>query len=183
MLHLLTDSQKKKVIKEYRLRLTTVICWLIIFVSLVGAALLLPSYLTAVGKVNVIKAENQSKENSVKDLKAQNFNDKIKQIDSNLNALKVSVSIPSPRETYDKIIGSLPRGVFLSRYTYLLVSDSSASISIDGTAIDRDTLAELQNRLKLNKEFSGINIPITWFTKKKDLSFSLKFDLIKIVKK
>lgn len=183
MLHLLTDSQKKKVIKEYRLRLTTVICWLIIFVSLVGVTLLLPSYLTAVGKVNIIKAENQSKENSVKEMKAQNFNDKIKQVDSSLEALGVSISIPSPRETYDKIVGSLPQGVFLNRYTYSLVNDNSASISIDGTAIDRDSLAELQNRLKLNKEFSGINIPITGFTKKKDLNFSLKFDLIKIIKK
>lgn len=183
MLHLLTDSHKKKVLKEYRMRLVVVICILVVFISSVGAALILPSYLTAYGKVNIIKKDNQYKEDSIKALSAQNFTDKIKKVDSNLSALKISINIISPREAYDKIMNSLPPGVILGRYTYSLIDNNSASISIDGTAPDRDSLLELQNNLKLNSEFSGIDIPITSFTKKKDLSFSLKFNLIKAVKK
>ena len=165
------------------MRLIIVICWLIVFISLAGIALLLPSYLTAIGKVNIIKSENQLKENSIQALKDQNFNDKIKKIDYSLSALKGSVNILSPRETYNKILNSLPIGVSLGRYSYNLIDDNSASISIDGVAGNRDELVELQNRLKFNPEFSGIDIPITNFTKKKDLSFSLKFNLIKVVKK
>ena len=161
MLHLLTESHKKKVIKEYRMRLVVVICWLIVFVSMAGIALIIPSYLTAIGKVNVIKGENQNKEDSVKTLKAQNFNDKIKKVDYSLNALKMSVNVLFPKDAYTKILNSLPEGVYVDRYTYNLIDDNSASIGIDGTAADRDKLVDLQNRLKLIPEFTGIDIPIT----------------------
>jgi len=183
MLHLLSNQQKTKVIKEYRMRLIVVICWLIVFISLAGIAMLIPSYLTAIGKVNTIKDENLQKENSIQALKAQNFTDKIKQVDFNLSALNVSVNILSPREAYDKILSSLPVGVIVNRYTYNLIDDDTASISIDGSAPDREKLVEVQNQLKLNPEFSGIDIPITNFAKKKDLAFSLKFNLIKTAKK
>ena len=183
MLHLLTEPQKNRVLKEYRMRLGVVICWLIVFISLTGIALLLPSYLTAMGKVSVVKSDNQYKEDSIKSLNSQNFSDKIKKVDFNLTALKSSINILSPREAYNKIINSLPAGVSLDRYTYNLVDSNSASISVEGVAGDRDKLVELQNGLKLNPEFSGVEIPIINFTKKKDLSFSLKFNLIKIVKK
>jgi hypothetical protein len=183
MLHLLNEPQKNKVIKEYRMRLVIVICWLIIFISLTGVSLLIPSYLTAIGKVNSIKNENQQKENSIKSLNEQNFKDKIKKVDSSLSALKLSVNILSPREAYYKILNSLPAGVSVDRYTYNLVDSDNASISIDGSAVDRDRLVELQNQMKLNTEFIGINIPITNFAKKKDIAFSLKFNLIKVVKK
>jgi len=183
MLHLLNDQQKIKVIKEYRMRLIVVICWLIVFISLVGITLLLPSYLSAIGKVNSIKNENLQKENSIQVLNSQNFKDKIKKVDFNLSALKISVNILSPIEAYDKILISLPVGVVVDRYTYSLVDNDTASISIDGSAPDREKLIELQNQLKLNPEFSGIDIPITNFAKKIDLSFSLKFNLIKSTKK
>jgi hypothetical protein len=179
MLHLLNESQKNKVIKEYRMRLVVVICWLTVFISLAGIALLLPSYLTAIGKVSYINNDNQQKENSIKNLNAQNFKDKIKKVDSGLIALKTSVNVLSPREAYNKILGSLPAGIYISRYTYNLIDNDSASISIDGSAIDRDRLVDLQNQMKLNTEFVGIDIPITNFAKKKDISFSLKFNLIK----
>lgn len=183
MLHLLTESQKNKVTKEYRMRLVIVICWVLIFISLAGSALILPTYLIAVGKVNTIRDEIKFKENSIKSLKDQNFQDKIKLVDSNLNALKISVNIISPRETYNKILNSLPSGVYVDRYTYGLIDDNKASISISGVAVDRERLMDLQNKLKLNKEFVGINIPITGFTKKKDLGFSLNFNLINVDKK
>jgi len=183
MLHLLTESQKNKVIKEYKMRLVIVICWVVVFISLTGSALLLPSYLTAVGKVNTIKNDNQSKENSVRSLKDQNFKDKIKLVESNLTALKVSINVISPRETYYKILSSLPTGVYIDRYTYGLIDENNASISISGVAGDRSKMIELQNLLKLNKEFTGVVIPITGLTKKKDLSFSLNFNLIKNIKK
>lgn len=183
MLHLLTNSQKNKVIKEYRMRLLIIVCCLVISISISGIALLVPSYVTAIGKFSLIKSENQQKERSIKILKQQNFEDKIKQVDSNLKALETSVKVISPRETYYKIISSLPAGVVVSRYTYGLKDNYTASISIDGTALDRDVLVELQNQLKLNPEFVGINIPITNFAKKKDLSFSLQFNLIKSANK
>lgn len=183
MLHLLNESQKNKVIKEYRMRLVIVICWLIVFIALAGSALLLPSYLTSVGKVNTIKSDNQFKEKSIQVLKDQNFSDKIKKIDYSLLALNRSINIISPREAYDKILNSLPAGVSLGRYSYNIIDDDSALISIDGTAENRNELVELQNKLKLNSEFIGIDIPITNFTKKEDLNFSLKFNLVKVVKK
>jgi hypothetical protein len=183
MLHLLTESQKNKVTKEYKMRLVIVVSWMIIFISLTGMALTLPIYLISVSKINHIKNDNQSKENSTKALRDQNFQDKIKQVNSSLGALKMFVGVPSPRNTYLKIVDSLPEGVYIDRYTYGLIDDSSASISISGVAPDRERLLELQNKLKSNSEFSGINIPITGFTKKKDLSFSLNFNLIRVIKK
>jgi hypothetical protein len=183
MLHVLSESQKKKVIKEYKMRLVIVICWIIVFISLVGLACLLPSYLSAVGRVNIIKSENQIKERSVQVLKDQNFQDKIKLVNSSLEALKTSINILSPKEAYNKILNSLPEGVYIDRYTYGLIDDNSASISISGVAPDRDKLIELQKKINSNPEFTSINIPITSFTRKKDLSFSFNFNLIKSVKK
>ena len=118
MLHLLTESQKNKVTKEYKMRLVIVVSWMIIFISLTGMALTLPIYLISVSKINHIKNDNQSKENSTKALRDQNFQDKIKQVNSSLGALKMFVGVPSPRNTYLKIVDSLPEGVYIDRYTY-----------------------------------------------------------------
>ena len=183
MLHLLPESQKHKVTREYKMRLIIVICWIVVFISLVGLACLLPSYLSAVGRVNVIKNENQTKEKSVQSLREQNFQDKIKSVNSSLEALKNSINILSPKGAYNKIVNSLPAGVYIDRYTYGLIDDNNASISISGVAPDRDKLIELQKKINSNPEFTSINIPITSFTKKKDLSFSFNFNLIKPVKK
>jgi len=183
MLHLLNNSQKNKVLKEYRMRLFVVVCIFIIFVSLAGVALLIPSYLTAVGKINLIKNDNQLKVDSIKAIKDKNFEDKIKKVNDSLNALKVSINIISPREAYDKILNSTPAGVSVVRYTYNLVDDNTASISISGTSQNRDMLAEFQNRLKLNPEFKGITVPLSDFAKKKDLDFTLNFNLVRVVNK
>lgn len=178
MLHLLTESQKNKVIKEYRLRLAVIICTFIIFICLTGLALLLPSYLSAIGRVNSIKDINQQKKESIAVLKKNGFEDKIKKVDNGLKALKISIKILTPREAYDKIVGSLPLGVSVDRYTYNLLDDSKASISISGLAGDRDKLMEFQSRLKSNPEFKGIDVPLASFTKKTDLSFSLNFNVV-----
>ena len=165
------------------MRLAIVISFVVVFVSFAGIILLLPSYLGAIGKLNSIKNDNQYKEANIANLKSQNFTDKIKIVDSGLSALKISTNIISPREAYNKIINSIPNGVVVGRYTYNLIDDNSASISIDGTSVDRDKLIDFQNRLRLNPEFSAVDVPLESFAKKKDLSFSLKFNLIKPTKK
>ncbi len=165
------------------MRLVIVVCWIVFFISMVGMACLLPSYLYAAGRVNIVKSENQNKEKSLQSLRDQNFQDKIKLVNSSLEALKNSINILSPKEAYNKILNSLPDGAYIDRYTYGLIDDNSASISISGVAPDRDKLIELQKKINSNPEFTSINIPITSFTRKKDLSFSFNFNLIKPIKK
>ncbi|MEI6042158.1 MAG: hypothetical protein WCQ00_01155 [bacterium] len=183
MLHLLTEQQRDKVLKEYRMRLVTVICGAIVFLSFVGLSLLMPSYLSFRGRVHSVEAGNLAKESSIESIKSQNFQEKIKLVDSNLEALKISIKILSPRESYEKILNSLPSGIILSRYTYSLIDDASASLSVDGVAVDRESLVEFQNKLITNPEFKGIDIPVSNFAKKKDLLFSIKFNLVKPVNK
>lgn len=177
MLHLLTETQKNKVIREYRIRLAVTICIFIILICLTGLILLVPSYLSAVGRVNIIKNENQQKKNLIASLKKQDYDSKIKKVDNNLVALKKTVNVMLPREAYNKIVSNLPPNVYLSRYSYNLVDENSASISIDGTAADRDTLVLVFNNLRSIPEFTGITIPVSSFTKKTDLGFSFNFNL------
>ena len=183
MLNLLTDAQRHKVLKEYRMRLAIVICGAVVFVCLSGTVLLLPNYLTAMNKVNSVKTNNDYKKQTISSLNAQNLKGTIKLVDSNLQALKISINIISPREVYEKIQASIPEGVLIDRYTYNLIDDNTASISLSGTSVDRNKLIDFQNKLKLNPEFTGIGVPLDSFSKKSNLSFSINFNLIKVIKK
>ncbi len=183
MLHLLPDTQKKRVIKEYRMRIAIVIAIFIALISVAGTALLLPTYLSAVGSLNTVKNGNKIKQNSIDGIKGNNLDEKIKNVDYGLQALKISQEIPNPNEVYNTLMDGLQSGVVINRYSYMLVDNKSASISIDGVAGDRDTLVYFQNKLKAHEEFQGIEIPISSFAKKNNINFSIKFNLIKIDKK
>ena len=183
MLHLLTENQKHKVIREYRMRLSIIVCGAIVLSSVTGFILLLPSYLSAIGKVDSIRRNNKEKEDSISNLSAQNFDDKIKNVDSNLAALKMTINIISPRDVYSKITSALPNGVSIIKYSYSLVDTDNAVIDIDGVSKDRESLVTFQNNLKTNPEFSGVEIPLDSFAKKSNLSFTIKFNLIKSTKK
>lgn len=182
MLHLLPDTQKKRVLKEYRMRIVAVVFILITLLSIAGVVLLLPSYLSAVGSLNLVKNGNKIKQSSIESLKGSNFDDKLKNVDYGVKALKITQQIPGSIETYNNLNEDAPAGVVINKYFYTLTDDKNASVGIDGIAQDRETLIAFQNKLKEHKEFQGIEIPISSFTKKKDINFSIKFNLIKVDK-
>lgn len=175
MLNLLSTTEKKKVLVEYRLRLAVIAIFAVgalIFSSLV---LLTPSYLLAVSKNNdannilVALEEKESRVGKEKDVNLQ-----ILAVNKNIDLfLKVgTTTVLVPPVAIMKILGIRGSAIKITGFTYDAWADQER-IVINGIALDRERLSQFVETLKKDPAFTSIELPISSYVKSANIDFSV----------
>lgn len=176
----LLPKEKKDILKKgLKLRFLTVLLHVSTVAFLIGLIMLLPAYFLVSSHLDALALEagNESEtgknaEQDILGLPAE-LNGKLQFFQSNTADEGVTGSL-------SKIIGLLPVGVRLDNISFtrrLSDTGSGKAILISGISADRDSLLKFGNALKESREFASVEVPVSSFTKERNLDFSINISI------
>jgi multidrug efflux pump subunit AcrB len=171
MLYLLTDEQKKKVLREYRMRLAVVIMIALSFVGVIAVVSIIPSKVLVSSHEQILNFQQKSIERG----SSSNVDDLSKKIAdisktaSYLEPLGQSLSASGVFNHLEKLAGDKNS---INQFT-INHFDETASVQISGISKNRDALIKFVDSLKKDPWFGGATLPYSSLAKQDNLSFTL----------
>jgi len=178
MLNLLSTTEKKKVLNEYRLRLATVVIFAIgafIFASL---ELLTPSYFLSSIKLTSTQEQLAAIEGKYGGVeKEKELTVLIRDINSKILLLLNSgaTGTLTPSQVIENILKIKSDSVKITGYSYEAAA-TQEKIVLAGTAKDRNTLAVFVEALKKEPTFTSVTLPISSYVKSENIKFSIMIE-------
>jgi type IV pilus assembly protein PilM len=177
MINVLPEEEKRSLVREYWTRLAGVSMFFVIIIALLSSLLLLPSYYISHSKERVISSQLESFEGTNTEVAKKNFNTIVTDINSKLGFLSGVESNYQVRENVLARFNTLPKGITLTQIVYNERSDKTRLVELHGRALDRNTLSLFKQTLDTNPNFTGVNLPISNYLERSNLSFSVTINL------
>ncbi len=171
MFTLLAEQQKKKLFRQYRLRLLSLIAFFLSLLLLVAAVLLLPSRIMLGIEKGALQSEKDEFEKSVS---TENSKDLI----STLDDIKSRVTLAEPTDTrlftsLQTVLAKRPAGVSVTSIDYTRGEGAPSSLSLRGIANERTKLIEFYKVLQKESGFSEIFLPVESLAKETKVPFTI----------
>ncbi len=173
MLELLPNTHKKALKKEYILRLIVVT---ISFLLVAGILLLIsfsPSYFLLVVKEKIINQEFENVKKSNNFIDDKELQATIKNSKEMIDLLKSNGDTPLIKDLILKIISKKSSEVRIDGVSINYFKGGQYQIFIKGISKNRESLKLFVDSLRAEKEFSGIDLPISDFAKIADIDFNI----------
>ncbi len=175
MTNLIPIEEKKKINRDFHFRLITVLFAMFGFCMLLASIAILPSYFVSSSKKNFTLSKLETQKNEpVLELDANtsiminDFNQKLSLIE---NAEKNKFILS--KRVINEIILKKMSNIKITDMSYSNDAILGKTISIDGTAPNREMLLSFKKALANDTFFSKVDLPISNFVKGKNIEFSL----------
>jgi hypothetical protein len=177
MLNFLPQKNKKSVVYEYILRITSFLLIFVFVVLIFLICFLTPSYFFAKYKDKVVSDQLDATISASVDNKDISLTT-IKDTNAIINILASTDTLLIKRSDLIKtLIDNRGVGIHLTNFSFSNASDGSLNLTINGVADARDNLINFEKTLQKNGTFSSINLPISNIIKdvKSDFVIILKY--------
>jgi hypothetical protein len=171
MINLIPPTAKKRIVLEYWLRVLTVWLALCVVAALFGLLIMLPTYVLVRGQVDAYKgsaAEASAKiadyEGVAKSLVSASQNAK-----TVLDTIKTE-QISTHLELFDRLESE---DLVLTDVLVTRGVDGFEPISLKGTAINRQAIANFRDRLLSEPTVESVDFPISSLAKDRDIPFTM----------
>ena len=172
-MNLLPDTEKKDLKKGLKLRLLVVTLSLLSASFFVGSLMLIPAYVLSMGHFSALEKDNLAAKGSP----AEDILNLPKEMSAKLQFLDSSNNQISVIAILSNIESGLRQGVVLNSISFdrneKYKNKTGIHILASGLARDRESLVSFSNNLKESKMFQMVDIPVSSFTKDRDLPFSI----------
>ena len=173
MINLLPVEEKKKLHRDYALRLFSVTLGVVSVSAIIGIVTLLPSYF-------ISDLEKRAAVEEIERIRSINGEDGQEDIMKVLKEAQLKLKILSPeyekvsvRTVFDTAIGYKPKTVTLTGLVYQEEDEGKIRITINGVADNREDLLVFSQDLKRDALFDDVELPVSNLAKDRDLSFTL----------
>lgn len=173
MLELLPNAQKKSIKKKYFLRLSVVALSFSLSAGILFLVSLLPSYFLSVVKENSVSQEFENKKKSASATLGEDLLVAVKNSKEIIALLKPADGKFSIHDSIVKIISKKNSGVRIDGISMNYSKDGQYRISLRGISKNRELLKSFAESLKAEKEFNGVDLPISNFAKISDIDFNI----------
>lgn len=195
VINILPPEEKKIIHREYWMRFFTIILNLLALTGIASILLLFPSYFLSQAKEGLVeeKLETFNRENP--ELTINNIDEIISDINTKLEILdKSKAPYKISENVIDSILSNRTEGITFSQILFIkkIVKTTSAAkdseeekpktielsiLEIRGVASNRDSLRNFKTVLDNNSNFSAVDLPISNFLEKSDLSFTVSITM------
>lgn len=178
MLNLLSTTEKKKVLVEYRLRLAVASVFAVGSLVTTSVILFAPAYLLAISKNTAAETQLAALEKKYGDSKQEKeIGAQIRDINTKILLLLGTDTSARmlPTEIISKILNTKKTEIKIIAITYD-ANTSQERVVLTGTAKDRDSLADFIAELKKDTAFTGVTLPISSYVKSTNIDFSIVID-------
>lgn len=179
MLNILPTEEKKKNLKEYKLRLTVVVLGMLIFLVVVNLALLSPAYLNAFtreadAQARIVNFTGKSAAEALREERDATalLVDVNKKINIFLGTTASTTARLTPSEAFENILALKTSAIKISGITYDATPDREQFI-VAGNALTRDSLAQFVEALKKSGVFTTVDLPIQSYVKSTNIDFTV----------
>ena len=173
MLNFLPQKNKKSVVYEYILRISSFLLFFTFVVLLFLICFLSPSYFFAKYKEKVVSDQLDTTISISNDKKDSTLTD-IKDANSIINVLSATDTLSLSRSYLIKtVINNKNNGISINSFSFANNSDGSLNLTISGVADKRDDLINFNKDLEKNGSFNNINLPISDIIKDTKSNFTM----------
>jgi hypothetical protein len=172
MFNLLPKDIRDQVKKEYFLRELIVISLFVSFILTTFLIFNIPTWLNSYYKEKEVLI-NIDKVNESIDISLVGTNELIKLLNGRLKVIDGFLSYPKFVPFVKDILSKKTSSISLKEITFSSSTTTKANITIGGVAKTRESLLSFVKNLQDLKRFSKVDLPISNFTKDKDLNFSI----------
>ncbi|TAJ13983.1 hypothetical protein EPO56_02580 [Patescibacteria group bacterium] len=173
MVNLLPKQEQIKLRGLYYSRLVSAFLFVLAFVCLAGAVLLIPSYIVAKEKAeNAVLKLQEANMQANKEVPIKN--------DIELGLLKERISILQEHNRQSAIpyvlsraLDGRPSNVHITSLTFIFKGDGEGSVTLAGKADSRNALISFAENLKKESAFAGATVPVSDLVQETNIQFSL----------
>ncbi len=171
MFTLLPEQHKKKLFKEYRIRLIVVFLFSVSVFFVINTALLFPSYISLESQKSTLELQSDTLSKQIK-LKDKDG------LTTTMNQIQSDLALAKPDETrlyaaINAILDQTTTNISIISLGYTRGVRAQSSINIQGVAKDRASLLMFSNNLKKELMFTSVDLPVSNLAKQTDVKFSI----------
>jgi len=174
MRNLLLEKHKKKIRREYRLRLLVIACMLLTMVFAFGVAFILPSYLNARSEMRALLEKREGLAISLKRVEAEVPSKLVAATSDQVRALSIPEARPLPSSIIEAIVAAREGGIVLSSFEYRADSKESKEVRLTGRATTRSDLQLFAKNLEAEEAFEQVELPVSDLAENRDIDFSMR---------
>lgn len=174
MFKLLTEEERQKVVHEYVMHRAIVILYSFILVLVIGIIGLLPSFVLSNARQNDMLERTRILGNSGEEKDELDLQAWLKEVNLKLQILSPALDTERPSDFIDRILDQKITGISITDFSLRKVKDKT-TLSVNGLALDRQSLITFENRISSSKYFSGVTLPISNLAKDRNIDFQIKF--------
>lgn len=175
MINLIPNEEKKKMSRDFYLRLAT-LSFVMLSVSLLVASIaILPSYFLSSAEKNFIDQNIQLQENKNVSLSDQNALMAVRDLKNKLALVEKAEKNKSDfsQKIINEILLKKIQNIKITEIVYKNNSQNDRKINVSGRASSRETLISFRRILEDNPAFSKVDLPISNFVKGSNIKFYL----------
>jgi len=178
MANLLPITEKKKIYKEYKMRLLVVAALLFAALIAISLVLLSPSFILSSFKYSGSSTQLETEKKKISD--SVEGIDPIK-VAKEVNAQLVILGeegflIPLSYDVFNIIVGYKPDSIKIDSMFYDRETQDGR-ITISGVSKDRETLLSFLKSLEGEEIFNRVELPISSFVEGEDIEFSIRITI------
>lgn len=172
-INVLPEGQKKKIRRNYWIRFTSMLLYILAFAGIISALLLFPAYFFSKEKERIAESRLESFNLANPELKTDNLDQIISDINGKLTLLSSKPSTNVGEKIINNLISTKPVGINFSQILYNKRTDGVSVLEVHGTASDRTALRSLKGIIESNPNFSEVDLPISNFIESTDINFKV----------
>lgn len=179
MLNLLPPGAQKRLRHEYHFRLMVTVGVLLLAVVLVSLVLIFPSYVAVGAKHASLERKKNIADSSPTRTARQDVFTSLKETQALVTrAASLEKSVP-PTAVLNPLLMNRTQGITFSAVGYHKVSDTEASISVEGIARTRNDLVAFVSKLRSLPDISNVGLPVSNLADSTNIPFTvnLKADI------
>lgn len=175
MINLLPKKEKKRLYREYLIRLVTLYIFFIIIISTVALLLLSPSYYLVHLKGNILEEQAKAYEKDSTDEAQSSTKIALVDIQEKLLILSDGGDDVMLHEIISTIINGAGNGVSVTNVAYRNSGqeDVMSNITIKGVADRRESLRAFSQYIEDYEKVSSVDLPVSSLAKERDIDFEI----------
>jgi hypothetical protein len=179
MFNLLPESLKDRIKKEYNLRRLIVGFFFILFLQTAFFIFMLPSWMISKYKEETSSARVIQLDNSELLSNSNAIRPVIRSINAELILIDRSLEYPKISPYLDSILSMKTNSIKINQFSFSPNSTSTETINLQGVSATRDSLVNFKKSLDESGLFKSIDLPVSNFTKDKNISFNMTLTVAK----
>ena len=173
MFNLLPDILKEELKAQYKKRWLIVVLILIIFLQVSFLVLLSPTWAISLSKEREITSSIYGIKQSATSKDAIPIASIITATNMKLNIINSTMEYSKVLPLVNVIIKNKIPTIHINEILYKFTDKSNSAITLSGVSLTRDALVAFVKKLQSSGSFKSVNLPVSNFTKDKDINFSL----------
>lgn len=177
MFNLLPNTLRDGIKKEYNLRKVILILLFIVFIQVTFMVFLMPTWLISKYKEVDLVNKGQALNSYLSSLDIASTTSNIKTINTKLSVIDKSLRYPGIVPFLNSIISKKTSAISITDVVYVATGEKNATVSVEGVSGTRESLLAFVKNLQSLGLFKTVDLPISNFTKDKNISFSINITI------